>query len=192
MLRGRGICFIGFCLVGISTIAVSKPQAALPQDFLSTFQAIDAAYARKDIDGILNDYAPNCTFIVVTPSFHLEYKGAENKSVKSSIKATRQRHDVAWQRQELQRLFFVTLQPFQPTTSMPLQKVSVTSSIQKFFFNRKATELRLSVERKVHMDQGQTQTILNEVDEDIWVKGTQGWKLKRRMINQQGGWTDFS
>ena len=194
MRRWRESCFIGFCLVGISTLAVSGPQAALPQDFLSTFRAIDTAYERKDITGILNDYAPNCTFIVVTliHDFHLEYKDAEHKSVKIRIKATRQRHDVAWQRQELQRLFFVTRQPLEKTYSLPLQTISVSSHIQKSFLNRKATEFSLTVERQFHLHQGQAQGIQNEVDEEVWIKGAEGWKLKRRTINSEGGWTDFS
>jgi hypothetical protein len=192
MRRWRESFFNGLCLIGIPMLARSEPQAALPQDFLTTFQAVNAAYERKDIEGALSHYTSNCTFIVVTPEFHLEYKDAEHKSVKSNIKATRQRHNVNWQRQELQRLFFVTRQPFEKMYSLPLQNISVTSDIQQSSINRNATELHLTVERKIHSHQGQVQGILNEVDEEVWSKGAQGWKLKCRTINQKGGWTDFS
>src|SRR5258708_6296250 len=98
--------FLGVGLVGIPTLAMSEPHAALPQDFLSALQAVDTAYEGKDLEGLLSHYASNCTFIHVIPAFALEYKDAQNKTVKSKIKAVRKRHDVAWQRQELQQLFF--------------------------------------------------------------------------------------
>jgi hypothetical protein len=70
--------------------------------------------------------------------------------------------------------------------------ISVTSHIQQSFFNRTASELRLIVEREVQLHQGQVQSVQNEVDEEIWGKGAQGWKLKRRTINKQVRRTDVS
>jgi hypothetical protein len=190
-IRRKGL-FVGFCLICLPTLAVAEPQPTLPQDFLSTFQEVDAAYGRKDIEGILSYYAPTCTFLVVTPEYHLVYKDADHKSVKSKIRATTQRHDVAWQYQELQRLFFVTRRPFEQRYALPVQNISVTSDIRQFWVDRKATELRLRVERQIHSHQGQVQGLQNEVDEEVWSKGAQGWKLKHRTISQKGGWMDFS
>ncbi len=68
MRRWHEGCLIGLCLAGMPTLAVSKPQAALPQDFLITFHALDAEYERKDLEGVLSHYARDCTFIFMSPS----------------------------------------------------------------------------------------------------------------------------
>ena len=201
MRRWRVILFVGLCLICLPILAVSDPPSALPQDFLATFQEVDAAYGRKDLEGILRSYDPHCTFIVVTEihDFHLEHKDAQHKQdaqqkrVKDNIKVTHQRHDVAWQRQDLQRLFFVTFQALDKTSSLPLQNTHVTSDIQQSAVNRKATEVRLTIDRKIRLDQGQAQTIRPEVDEEVWVKGAQGWKLKQRTISHpKVAFTDVS
>jgi hypothetical protein len=79
--------------------------------------------------------------------------------------------------------------PHQPDASTTLNKAKICLDKWGHY---KATELHLVVERKLHSHQGQVQGMQSEVDEEVWSKGIQGWKLKRRTINQKVGWTDVS
>ncbi len=171
-------------LIGLPTLAATEPQADLPPDFLPTFQIMDAAYARQDIEGIVARYAPHCAFTEVSLITSMSTPNAAGKDVETKLK-THFRHDLAWQRQNLQQFFTVTDGP--PDSQFPpARKTTVTSSVQQSVLNRKATELRLTVERKVHFDRGQAQEIRSEVDEEVWSKNAQGWKLKRLTIHPKG------
>ena len=74
----------------------------------------------------------------------------------------------------------------------PARNVTVTSHVQQWVLNRKATELRLTIERKAHLDRGQAQETHNEEDEEVWGKNTQGWQLKRLTTHRKIGWIDYS
>ena len=96
-----------------------------------------------------------------------------------------ERHDLAWQRQQLRNLFS------DPAGSPPSAKL--TSNIQNATLDRKATRLRLTVRREVLLYRGQGIQKVEETDEDVWIKGAQGWKLKRRAtIPELWPFIDFS
>ncbi len=194
MLRRCGLTFAGLCLTGVSAFAASPSLAALPPDLLSTVREIQAAYTRKDVEGILSHYAPDCTFLMsgVSDKLHdFHVVGRKTPQAKHSPK----RHDLAGERQELQRIWSdpvgSRLSPLS-TLPYPVEAVDFTSYVEKATSNRKVTELRLTIEHVLLLYQGQAISSRHEVDEEVWVKGAQGWKLKRRTMDVGAMWTDYS
>ena len=184
-MRKLGAGFlVALGLIGLPTLAASEPQADLPPEFLPTFQAVEAAYARQDVKGIVARYSPHCAFTLVSPITSMSTPNAAGKYVETKLK-THFRHDLAWQRQNLQQ-FFTAIKGSPDSHLPPARNTTVTSKVQQSVLNRKATELRLTVEREVHLDRGQAQEIHNEVDEEVWSKNAQSWQLKRLTIHPKG------